>query len=530
MKKRVPHRWRGRGSLTVATLLLSVAVVAPFDQRAHAQAAARLGTPVALPADPPTAPPKPLPVPQAAGAAASVSAALPAFDSVLPPLAERFVDLEMVLTIAGAENPTILIAREAVEASVAELCQARVELLPTLNAGMDFNLHRGNLQSAQGIILEVDRQSLDAGAGAGAVGAGTVAVPGVRLTAHLADAWFDPKTARLAVAGRELDALATRNNVLLGVTNRYFALAGAEALLQAARQSESEGAEIARLTENFARAGQGRQADADRALTQTLLLRSQTQYAQQQVAVAGAELARLLSADPSIRLRVPEGPIPLIQLVDPRTDLETLVQLALRNRPEMGARGADVAAAETRLRKERARPWLPLLTVGYSAGEFGGGSNLSDTNFGHFNGRTDFDIYAVWSLQNLGFGNLAVQRKMRAQLGIAEAERVRLVDRIRREVADAYALSAARRREADVARQQVDRAQRAFQEDLVRTRNLVPGRRSRPIETLRSLTLLATARQALITAVVGYDQAQFQLFVALGQPPSARLSTSPAVP
>jgi outer membrane protein TolC len=369
------------------------------------------------------------------------------------------------------------------------------------------------------MILSVDRQSLYVGAGAAAVGAGTVGVPGVWLTTRLADAWFDPKTARLNVLGRELDARATRDSVLLDATERYFALVGAEALLQSARQSEREATEIARITANFAQTGQGRLGDAERALAQMLLLRSEAEYAQQQVAVASAELARLLSADPSVSLRVPEGPIPLIQLVDPSADLESLVQQALRNRPELGARSADVAAAETRLRKERARPFLPLLWVGYSAGEFGGGSNLADTRFGHFNSRTDFDAYAVWSLQNMGLGNLALQRKMRAELGTAEAERVRAIDLVRRQVADAFARSAARRLEVDSARREVDRADRAFREDLLRTRNL----QGYPIETLRSLRLLVTARQALIIALVGYDQAQFQLFVALGQPPPATL-------
>jgi len=477
----------------VALLLLSA--VAHSSPPESPSSGARLGPPVAF---------------TGSGPVPSAEAVLP------PPVAERFIDLEPALSLAGADNPTIALAREAVQASLAEQLHARVLLLPTLNAGMDYNLHRGNLQSAQGMIQNVDRQSLYAGGGAAAVGGGTVAVPGVWLTAHLADAWFEPRVARQAVLGRHLDAVAVRNRVLLDVTSRFFALAGAEAALQAARQSEKEAAEVARITANFARTGQGRQADADRALTEALLLTSAVQRAQEEVAVAGAKLARLLSADPSIRLRVPDGPLAVVQLVDPRAELESLVQLALRTRPEVGARGADVAVAETRLRKERARPWLPFLSVGLSAGEFGGGSNQADTSFGHFNGRMDFDAVAFWSLQNLGLGNLAIQRRLRAQVGAAEAERVRTIDQVRHEVADAQALSAARRLEVEVARREVDRAERAFREDLLRTRNL----EGHPIETLQSLTLLVTARQALIAAVVGYDQAQFQLFVALGQPPT----------
>ena len=59
-------------------------------------------------------------------------------------------------------------------------------------------------------------------------------------------------------------------------------------------------------------------------------------------------------------------------------------------------------------------------------------------------------------------------------------------------------------------------AQRAFQEDLKRARNLEAW----PIEVLNSLDLLDSARQDLIRALVGYDEAQFQLFVALGRPPT----------
>ena len=80
---------------------------------------------------------------------------------------------------------------------------------------------------------------------------------------------------------------------------------------------------------------------------------------------------------------------------------------------------------------------MPFVSIGYSAGQFGGGSDLTDTRLGHFSGRTDFDAYAVWSLENLGVGNWARQRRRRAQVGEAEAERLRTIDRIRREVSDA---------------------------------------------------------------------------------------------
>src|SRR5262249_24107949 len=68
----------------------------------------------------------------------------------------------------------------------------------------------------------------------------------------------------------------------------------------------------------------------------------------------------------------------------------------------------------------------------FSAGQFGGGSDQADNRFGHFDGRTDLDVLTVWSLQNFGLGNLAVQRRQRAVVGEAVAERLRVIDQVRR--------------------------------------------------------------------------------------------------
>ncbi len=41
---------------------------------------------------------------------------------------------------------------------------------------------------------------------------------------------------------------------------------------------------------------------------------------------------------------------------------------------------------------------------------------------------------------------------------------------------------------------------------------------------MNSLTLLARARNAYLDAIVDYDRAQFELYVALGQPPADALA------
>lgn len=443
-----------------------------------------------------------------------------------PPLASDCIDLATALRLAGVENPTIGLAEEAVQASLAEQLEARALLLPSLDAGVSYNLHRGRLESAQGRILDVNRQSLYGGAGAAAIGAGTIGFPGVHLYADVADAVFEPRAAKERVTGRRFDALATQNTVLLDVTTRYFALVEAEARVQAVRRSEAEFQQVADITTEFARKGQGRQADADRATGDALLLHTDELRAEEDEAVASAELARVLNSDPAVHLHTPGGPIPVVRLVDPQLDLEGLIRTALDNRPEVSARSADVAFNEARLREERLRPLLPLLSIGYSAGRFGGGSDTTDPRFGAFDGRSDFEAYAVWSLENFGLGNWARARRRRAEVGEAQSERIRTIDQIRREVVEAYSLSEARMRDVTLAGRRVKTAEQAFREDLQRARNL----QALPIEVLNSLALLTSARQDLIRALTGFNQAQFQLFVALGRAPTMAPYTGSTCP
>jgi outer membrane protein TolC len=433
--------------------------------------------------------------------------------NVIPAAAcEQPIALAEALFVAGGNNPTIALAVEAVRAALARQLQARALALPTLDAGLSYDLHSGNLLSAQGFIVDVERQSLFLGAGASAIGAGPVTVPGVNLTADVGEALFAPRMARQHVAARRLDADAVRNVTLLAVADRYLELAGAEARLAVTRQSQADLAELVRLTSNFVRAGQGRQGDADRAQSEADLLAAQAQQAEEDAAVASARLAELLGTDPSTRLHAAGGLVPL-NLIDDSADLEGLVAAAVANRPEVGARDAEVAAGATRVRQERARPLAPLVVFDFSAGGFGG----DNAAVGPLGGRVDFDVLAVWRLRNLGFGNRAEANRARAELGEAVAVRQQAIDQVRREVAEARALIQARRRELESACRQQETAAAAYRSDLERARNLV--QQARPIEVLDSARTLNAARQSLIRALGEYDQAQFHLLVALGNSP-----------
>ena len=95
------------------------------------------------------------------------------------PAASRPIDLASALQLAGVENPEILIARQRVLEAVAVRQLAAAQILPSLNLGMNYDAHTGPLQQSSGNILKVNRSALYVGAGANAVAAGTVNIPGL---------------------------------------------------------------------------------------------------------------------------------------------------------------------------------------------------------------------------------------------------------------------------------------------------------------------------------------------------------------
>ena len=259
------------------------------------------------------------------------------------PLPTYVIDLPTALVLAERKNPTIAISREAVFANLALLQQARAQLLPTLVAGGNLHVHRGALQRDTGQMINVNEQSLYVGGGAGAIGAGTVAIPAIRIYAPLSNALFEPLVAQQGVAVSRFDARATSNTVLLDVVLRYFDLMGAEASREAFWRSDADATQVAATVEAYVKVGQARKADADRAVSRTLLVRNLVYHADENVGVAAARLARLLDLDPSIRLQTVPGPVQPINVVDPSYDLAALIGIALRCRPEMAARNSAIA-------------------------------------------------------------------------------------------------------------------------------------------------------------------------------------------
>ncbi len=467
-----------------------------------------------------------------ARSAAEVAAAPPASPGVSPPptglalvsttptipqsAAPLPIDLSSALRLADGQNPAIGEARIQILGALAERQAARALLLPYLNAGTNYHDHTGPLQRSSGTILKLNEQSLYFGGGARTLAGESVAIPAVNIFSPLTDAIYEPLAAQQRVVGARYNASDTANKVLLDVSSLYIELLGAEAVLEARRVSTGEAGRIAESVAAFARTGQGRKSDADRAEADLHLFQAAIQRAEERVAVASARLAERLNLDPSAQLSpVLGGPLEPVELINPEVSPDDLIRSAVARRPDLASREALVAQAEYRVKQEQYRPLLPTVWLGFSGGAFGGGSNLVPDRLGSFAGRTDFDVRAYWTVLNLGAGNLSQIKRRKAQVGQALSERAVVLNQIRSEVTSTRAESLALRQQVVIARSGLRTAEEGYRQDQARLRESL----SLPIEALDSLRLVADARVVLIEAITRANRAQFALFVSLGAPP-----------
>jgi outer membrane protein TolC len=436
------------------------------------------------------------------------------------------IDLNTALRLAQVQNPEFMAARQRVTEAVALRQLAAAKFLPSINAGTSYDNHAGVLQQSNGNMLTVNRASVLVGAGVNAVAAGTVGIPGVVLQGQTAEVVFGYLVSRQFVRQRAADNIAVRNQVFLKTATAYTELVRAEGRRAIAIQNRDEVKRVAELTASYASSGEGRQADAHRAAAELAIREADVQAAEGEVLVAAAMLAQQINVDPSIRLHPTDAAIVPLPVVPDPIPVNQLIALAMLRRPEMESMRAAVQGAFLTLQGMKALPFTPTVLIGYSAGGYGGGSNLVRPIFGGFGGRSDFDAIFYWTLRNMGIGNIALIRAADARLQMTRFDQITVLNRVREEVAESYALTHARFAQIGTTEQAVREGLGAFERDFerIRFRARQPGREVLPIELLNSFRLLARSRSAYLEAIVDYNVAQFQLYVALGQPPANALS------
>jgi outer membrane protein TolC len=421
----------------------------------------------------------------------------------------RQIDFPSALRIAGAQNPAIGIANQRIIEAYAQLRGAEYLWLPAIRAGMSYNKHTGPLQATEGAVFNVDRNSLQPGLGVGAVGAGSPAVPGVFASFRTADAVFQPRILEHTTAARNDAARATAHDTLLATGLAYIDLLRAYQLQAIARETLDHAQQLADLTANFARAGQGTQADADRARAELMVRYNELERTNEATQVASARLIEVLNIDPGQLLAPCEPTIVPVDLVAREKPVQELLAAGLRNRPELAESQQLVFEAINRMKREQYAPLLPSMLLGISYGDFGGGlgSHIADMS-----GRFDLDALLYWEVRGLGVGEAVARKGTRALADEAQCRKVQVMDRVAREVAEAYAQVRTRQRQIAISQLGIQAATDSFLRNYQRIRE----GQGLPIEVLQAIQALDQARREYLRSVADYDEAQFRLYRAIG--------------
>ena len=347
---------------------------------------------------------------------------LPLFLAV--PLLAKPIDLAETLRMVDGRNTQLAIAVEKLTQAEIDQKRAWYQWLPTLRAGYGYAEQNGPLQHTDGTISKIERIARSQGLGIAHTGSGLPAHPGISLEINLANASYDPKIAKHLLTAAEADKEETRFLQTMEAVEGYYNLVLAARSVSLHEKALSEASALAKSTGEFSKAGEGLEADADRASVEQSLRQYRLETAKFQQTAASHQLASLLN------LSAEDAPtpgahtlVPLFLFQDEQV-ADDLVQLALQHRPAIQALAARKEAKRIEYLKTKHGLLLPKVGAGYSYGEFGGREEFSS---GYFDEREDTFVYLYWSLDNLGLGYAADVKTQASQarelkLSLAQAE------------------------------------------------------------------------------------------------------------
>ncbi|MFN9984307.1 MAG: TolC family protein, partial [Pirellula sp.] len=268
---------------------------------------------------------------------------------------------------------------------------------------------------------------------------------------------------------------------------------------------------LAKITRDYADVGQGLKSDADRAATEASLSRSRELGACERQLIASTRLARVLSIPMTSNLQPQDALVVPLELISNASDEASLIATGLATRPELKESQALVEAAFQAYQREKYAPFVPSLLLGFSTSQFGGGLGSSPENFG---GRYDLDAMAMWETRNSGFTEGAIRKERTAQIQQANFAKIRVMDQVAQEVAEANVQINIRRQQLEIAKSAITDARASYDQNIDRIRN----GQGLPIEALQSIHALEVSQRAYLTAVSNFNRAQIHLQWALGWP------------
>jgi outer membrane protein TolC len=410
------------------------------------------------------------------------------------------IDLPTALQLAGAQNLDIQLAREHLSEVQANRQSAVEQFFPWITAGAAYHRRDGVAQAVPaGTISDAHFQSYN---------------PGGALTAQmdLGDAIYKSLAAKQLVKASDQALEAQRQDSTLSAAQGYFELAKAGALVEVNREALKTSSDYQQQLHAAVSSGIAFKGDELRVQTQTERYEITLRQALERERVAAAKLAVVLHLDSTVELVPRDTLLAPITLFETNASMHTLVEQALRTRPELKQNQALVSAARAARNGAVYGPLIPSVGAQAFGGGLGGGADGGPNNFG---AEGDYLVGLSWRIGPGGLFDAGRVNAGKARLAAAQVSVSKLQDTITSQVV----VSLARVQSLWAQIGLVQRNLATATETLRLTRERKQFGVGIVLEDIQAQQDLTQARSEYLTALAEYNKAQYALNKAVGGQP-----------
>jgi len=407
------------------------------------------------------------------------------------------IDFSTTLRLAGARNIDIQLAREKFAEARAAEESALEHFFPWIAPGATYRRHDNLIQSTEGLIEEVHKQSYAPG--------GTVVAQ-----TDIGDAIFKSLEAHQLVKAARNVLDGQQQETILVAARGYFDLAAAREAMGVAREALRASTDYAAEIDRAVSAGIAFKGDALRVKVQQQREQILLRRSEENVRLASAKLVQVLHLDPTVELMPRDAGVVPLSIVSTKEPLGDLISEALAARPETQQSAALLGAAQ---HAKDGAIYGPLIPSAGGQAFFGGLGGGKDSDTGHFGESEDYVASVSWRIGPGGlfdFGNIhAHQARLRGVALTAD----KVIDQVANEVIVNHARVQSLADQMGMAKRSLSDAAEALRLGQDRKEFGVGV----VLETILAEQDLARARNDYLNIVTDYNKTQYALLRALGR-------------
>ena len=277
------------------------------------------------------------------------------------------VTFDEALKLALTQNTGVKQAQNAAALSGATVTQQKLAFLPSLSLSANTAQDYGrNFSQSEGTILNTTTNTLNAG-----VSSSVTLFDGMKNVANLRSAQADEQAS-------EQDLTRAKQTAVFSVASNFLSLVTLQQQLAVQQQNLAAQEALENQISQFVKAGSRPVSDLYQQQASAASARAAVVTAQNNVELAKVDLIQTLQLDPRGTYEFRAPALPDTVAAAAHFDLDSLLDRAFAQRPDLSANASRVEAAQQDVKAANASKWPSIsLTAGYNSGV----SSAADASF-----------------------------------------------------------------------------------------------------------------------------------------------------